>query len=172
MAGRTPNISPQKQARIRELAAQGHSKRNIAKLTGLGHGTVDKYCAIDEAQAVQVKAFKSNLSTLLHKSLLSGMVVQQKLLDSLNEEDIGSLSISDKRQLIRDLSVVNGTIYDKIRLQDGKSTVNSSHQIQLTAVHDSMQFSPISSMPSGNTTKADQLGNSEVIENKEVIDIT
>jgi predicted transcriptional regulator len=171
MAGRS-TISPQKLTRLKKLAAEGHSKSSIAKLTGLGHGTIDKYVSIDEAQSLSIKSFKGNLSSLLHQSLLSGMQIQQKLLDSLNDEDIGDLSISDKRQLIRDLSVVNGTIYDKIRLQDGKSTVNSSHQIQLTAVHDSMQFSPISSMPSGNTTKADQLGNSEVIDNKEVIDCT
>ena len=138
-------ISKPKQNRIKQLADQGHSKAVIAKLTGCGRPTIDKYVMFDEVRHGPLNTLKSNMSTLLHELLGNAMSLHHKLLNSMLGEDILTLPFSDRRQLLRDNSVVVGTLYDKIRLQDGKSTSNNSHEIQLKQVHKDMTWDATSS---------------------------
>ena len=154
-------LSSQKQTRIRQLAQDGHSKHMIAKLTGVSYPTVDKYVALNDAREGTTKALKASTSPLLHELLGLSMHFQHKLLTSLGGEDISSWSVTDKRQMLRDNSIVFGTIYDKIRLQDGKSTANNSHEIQMQVVHKDMPVplvssGPVRSAPENITTQSDK----------------
>ena len=130
-----------KRQRITALREQGLSKHDIAKATQCSVNTVDKYLCLDTPRLTNISTFKDNLSHLLHESLLSALHLQSNVLKSLNEDDIQFMSPGDKRQWARDMTTVSGILYDKIRLQDGKSTVNSSHRVQLESVHDNL-FQP------------------------------
>lgn len=156
-----PPLSQPKINRLKTLAAQGHSKYSIAKLTGVSRNTIDKYLAFDQGRLAPLGQLKKHTSDLLHELLGSAMSLQSKVLTSLNGEDISSLSVIDKRQLMRDTSIVLGTIYDKIRLQDGKSTANNSHEIQMSVVHKEMPVptvssGPVRSAPEDITTQLDK----------------
>lgn len=124
--------------RIKTLADQGLSKAAIAKVVGHSTNSIDKYLTIDTSRRHDVAVFKDNLSQLMHETLLSGLMLQSKVLTSLGNEDLDSLSVAERKNLLSPLGTVTGILYDKIRLQDGKSTVNSSHRIQLESVHDAL----------------------------------
>lgn len=166
--------------RITKLAEQGLSKTAIAKVTGHSINSIGKYLDIDSLRRNDVAVFKDNLSQLLHEGLLSSMIVQAKVLTSLGNEDIDSLSFSEKRQLLQPINTVMGTIYDKIRLQDGKSTVNSSHRIQLESVHDTLYVDEAKGKQGhqvGHTKgktygimETDGVESSQVVDNIEIID--
>lgn len=101
-----------------------------------------KYLATITEAGLSLKSFRHALSECLNADLLLGMTLKHKLLISLNNEEVGSLSVTDKRQLIRDLSISNGTTFDKIRLHEGKSTTNNLHQIQINMVHEGLHSQP------------------------------
>ena len=132
------SLSQPKINRIKTLAAQGHSQHSIAKLTGNSRNTIDKYLMFDEARLAPLGHLKKHTSDLLHELLGSAMSLQAKVLMSLNGEDVDALSVGDKGKLMRDTTLALGVVYDKIRLQDGKSTSNNSHEIQLNVVHKDM----------------------------------
>ena len=131
--------------RVAELKASGFSNIEIGKALHLHRDTVATYLGEIAQKKLVLQAFRSNLGECLIADLLFGMVLKYKLLKSLSEEDINSLSVADKRQLLRDLSVSNGISYDKLRLHEGKSTSNNSHEIQLRDAHRTLPFPPISS---------------------------
>lgn len=131
----TKPISHQQRTQIKKLASQGHTKSAISKLTGLGHGTIDKYVTLDQQRSHPLTVFRESLGELLNETLMSGMHLQQNLLISLQEEDIPSLSIAERKNLVSTLGTVNGIMFDKIRLHEGKSTSNTSHRIVLDQAH-------------------------------------
>lgn len=120
-----------KKPRVQQLAAQGHSKQAISHITGLAYDTVSRYLAVSKQEQSTLSEFRECVGDLLHADLLLGMQLKHKLLVSLGDEAIADMSVSDKRQFIRDLSVSNGTTFDKIRLHEGKSTGNISHRVLL-----------------------------------------
>jgi len=146
--------------RIKKLADQGLSKTAIAKVTGHSINSVDKYLAVTDIRRNDIATFKDHLSQLLHESLLSGMLLQANVLTSLHGEDLSSLSIAERKNLLSTLGTTTGILYDKIRLQDGKSTVNSSHRIQLESVHSTLYVDekPEKVVPSVPTTKGQTCG--------------
>ena len=139
--------------RIAELKAGGFSNVEIAKALDLHRDTVAKYLGeIAEKKAV-VQQFRQLLGDGLNVDLLFGMILKAKVLKSLSEEDLSAMSVSEKRQLLRDLAVSTGITYDKIRLHEGKSTSNNSHEIQLKMVHQEMLPPLVSSGPLGHPSE-------------------
>ena len=138
-------ISYQKQTRIKKLAQDGVSQHMIAKMTGVTRQTIGRYVDFDNARLAPLKSLQTNMSSALHELLGHSMQLQHNLLIGLNGEDIAAMSITEKGRLLKDNSIVMGVTYDKIRLQDGKSTSNASHEIQLTQVHKALSFGPVSS---------------------------
>lgn len=125
-------------AKVEALTKAGITQSEIMAITGKSRESIRLYQRDIQERKAPIHEFKEQLSDALHLDLLLGMQLKHKLLISLEEEDIASLHVNDRRQLINTLNTSNGISYDKIRLQDGKSTVNSSHRIQLESVHDTL----------------------------------
>ena len=123
---------------VKRMQADGLKKTDIVRLTGLSYDTINKYLRQATDDQATLHTFKDNLSALLHSDLLLGMELKHRVLVSIGEEDLASMPMGERTRLIGALQIGNGIAYDKIRLQDGKSTVNSSHRIQLDSVHDTL----------------------------------
>ncbi len=126
--------------RVAELKASGFSNIEIGKALHLHRDTVATYLGEIAQKKLVLQAFRSNLGECLIADLLFGMVLKYKLLTTITDEDIAHMTLAEKRQLLRDLSVSNGILFDKLRLHEGKSTANSSHEIQLKQAHASLPF--------------------------------
>lgn len=125
-------------AKVRELTEKGVNQTDIMSVMKLSRESVRLYQREVEAASQPITTFKEKLSDALHLDLLIGTQLKHKLLISLAGDDISTLGVAEKRQLINTLATSNGITYDKIRLQDGKSTVNSSHRVQLESTHASL----------------------------------
>lgn len=133
----------QKMLQAKQLKEAGMLQSQIATTLDVCENTISNYLQDIAKQTANLALFKKSLSDALHVDLLLGLSIKYKLLNDLNNGglgDISKMSMTDKRQLIRDIGVSNGISYDKIRLQDGKSTSNDSHFIQLTQVHKSIKY--------------------------------
>ena len=126
--------------RVAELKASGFSNIEIGKALHLHRDTVATYLGEIAQKKLVLQAFRSNLGECLNADLLFGMVLKYKLLTTITDEDIAHMTLAEKRQLLRDLSVSNGILFDKLRLHEGKSTSNNSHEIQLKQAHASLPF--------------------------------
>jgi len=131
--------------RVAELKASGFSNIEIGKALHLHRDTVATYLGEIAQKKLVLQAFRSNLGECLIADLLFGMVLKYKLLTTITDEDIAHMTLAEKRQLLRDLSVSNGILFDKLRLHEGKSTSNNSHEIQLKQAHATLHFTPPSS---------------------------
>ena len=131
--------------RVAELKASGFSNIEIGKALHLHRDTVATYLGEIAQKKLVLQAFRSNLGECLNADLLFGMVLKYKLLTTITDEDIAHMTVADKRQLLRDLSVSNGILFDKLRLHEGKSTSNNSHELQLRQAHASLPFPTTSS---------------------------
>jgi hypothetical protein len=135
-----PDTKATTKHRVAELKASGFSNIEIGKALNLHRDTIAKYLTEIVQKKLVLRAFRGNLGECLHADLLFGMVLKYKLLTTITDEDIAHMTVADKRQLLRDLSVSNGISYDKWRLQTGKSDQKSSHEVQVNIVHKQLDY--------------------------------
>ena len=127
------------------LKEQGLSERDISHTTGFALQTVRDYLAAGNVYQTCSSAFQKQLSQLLHQDLALGLALKHKVMQELHGKDIATMSTTEQKNLMQALSVSNGITYDKIRLQDGKSTSNNSHEIQLKQAHQEIKYTTTSS---------------------------
>ena len=98
---------------------------DIAKRLGVTTGAVYKFLdkATPEHQALE--AFKNNRANVFADLQSKAIDLQRKLIESFYENGVlVALTPQQKTGLMMSLNAVSGTIYDKERLELGKSTQN------------------------------------------------
>lgn len=118
-----------------QLASQGVNPTDIANVVGVHRTTVADYLKRATPEFEALPTFRDRLGDALALSVAKLSDLEDKLLTELCKEDISSLTISEKEKLLGRITIAKGINFDKLRLQEGKSTVNSSHRIQLESVH-------------------------------------
>lgn len=107
------------------LRQAGHTMPDIAKRLGVTTGAVYKFLdkATPEHQALE--AFKNNRANVFADLQSKAIDLQRKLIESFYEDGVlVALTPQQKTGLMMSLNAVSGTIYDKERLELGKSTQN------------------------------------------------
>jgi len=128
------------------LAKKGVSQKDIASVVGVSRHTVQAYLQRIRPEIAALSTFREHLGDVLALTLAKVTDLEDKVLDALNDEQVlATLTTAEKERLLGRLSIAKGITYDKLRLHEGKSTSNNSHQIQLTQVHKSLTFTDASS---------------------------
>ena len=131
-------LTPQ-HAKVLELTDQGLGPTAISKKVDLHRTTIHRFLKRVRPELTAVKDFKANLSDTLHLALARYASIEDRLLIGLDDDDVlKAASLSERTTLLGRIAIAKGICYDKIRLQDGKSTSNNSHEIQLNVVHKGM----------------------------------
>jgi hypothetical protein len=109
-----------------EQRARGLTNVEIAALQGVDRSTVRRFLARMEPELEAVEGFKRGRADVLARLQIKSLDAQERLLDSLTDEVLGALTVHQKSVLLNSLNVQAGTLYDKERLEAGKSTLNVS----------------------------------------------
>ena len=130
------------QQKVAALAAKGVSQKDIASVVGVSRHTVQAYLQRIRPEMAALSTFREHLGDLLALTLAKVIDLEDKVLDALNNEQVlATLTTAEKERLLGRLAIAKGITYDKLRLHEGKSTSNNSHEVQLTMVHKSLDFS-------------------------------
>ena len=122
-----------------DLASKGVGHSDIAAMVGVHRTTVCDYLRRIAPELQALKTFRDRLGDTLTLTLANYSDLEDKLLTQLNDEDVlSTLTPSEKERLLGRVSIAKGIVFDKLRLHDGKSTSNNSHEIQLHMVHKDM----------------------------------
>ncbi len=123
------------------LAKKGVGPTDIATVVGVHRTTISDYLArvLPEFQALH--SFRTHLGDSFTLSLAQLSDIEHKLLVLLNDEDVlATLTPSERHSLLGRISIAKGIVFDKLRLHEGKSTSNNSHELQLRQAHASLPF--------------------------------
>ena len=91
-------------------------------------------------------SFNAHIGKISALNLGMCMDLEYKLLTLLNDEAaLATLSTGEKERLLGRVTIAKGVAYDKLRLQEGKSTSNSAHQLQVEHAHKALFVAPVSS---------------------------
>jgi hypothetical protein len=71
-----------------------------------------------------------------------------------DEKVLATLSTSEKERLLGRVSIAKGIVFDKLRLHEGKDTNKFAHEIQVTHVHQNLDFRPPSAKVVEGTVRA------------------
>lgn len=118
------------------LAKKGVGPTDIAAVVGAHRTTVSDYLRRVLPEFAALHSFRDRLGDSLALSVARLADLEDKLLKALNNEDVlSTLTVGEKERLLGRVTIAKGINFDKLRLHEGKSTVNSSHRIQLENVH-------------------------------------
>lgn len=121
-----------------KLYADGYSMPAIADKLDVNVSTVWRYLESLKREKREIDEFRANRADAFAQLQAKAIGIQHKIIDSLMDKDgvLIALTPSQKSGLLGSLNAVAGTIYDKERLETGKSTENVS---LLTRMLDSAQ---------------------------------
>jgi hypothetical protein len=109
-----------------EQRGRGLSNVEIAALQGVDRSTVRRFFAHTEPERQAVEGFKRGRADVLVRLQMKSLDAQERVLDLLNDEVLIALTPHQKAGLLQSLNAQAGTLYDKERLEVGKSTANVS----------------------------------------------
>ena len=110
-----------------EQRARGLSNSEIAVLQGVDRSTVRRFLAGMAPEIEAVEGFKRGRADVLARLQAKSLMTQELILDSLAEDGVvDALSPHQKGTLLVSLNAQAGTLYDKERLETGRSTTNVS----------------------------------------------
>lgn len=112
--------------KVIELAKQGLSTADIAQHQGVDRSTVWRFLELSKPERQALEHFKQHRADILDRLCGKSLDVQEKILDSLDDAVINTLTPSQKTGLIAVLNSQSGTLFDKSRLERGQSTANHS----------------------------------------------
>ena len=126
--------SPRKECKARKLDRQkaldlhtrGISATEIAKHQGVAHSTVWRFLQRMQPEIAGVEAFKKNRADVLARIQAKSLDAQERIIDTLEDAVIGAMTAGQKNGALIALNNVQGTIFDKERLERGESTQNIS----------------------------------------------
>jgi IS30 family transposase len=111
-------------AKVIELAEQGLSTADIAKHQGVAPSTVFRFLQQTEPERLALEAFKQRRADVFDRLSAKSLDAQERIIDTLDDALIGALTPTQKSGLLMTLNVQAGTLFDKRRLEEGKSTEN------------------------------------------------
>ena len=146
-------------AKVLELAEQGLKTADIAKHQGVAPSTIFRFLeqTMPERQALEV--FKKERGDVFARLAAKSLDLQERVVDTYDERLIAALKPHEKGALIHALNIQAGTLYDKERLERGKSTQNLSVLGKLITTAESSLGGPkaepatTESVPAGLATK-------------------
>ena len=147
-------LSPKQIEHAQALSQMGMSQREIASTLQVSQSSICLYLQDVQAASRDIAQAKDKLGDLLHLNHSLNQSVAHKVLTSLSGEDTFSgLTPREKITLLQVCQTGSGISFDKIRLHEGKSTVNTSHRIVRGEAYQSLDWDTTSSMVSGDDTK-------------------
>jgi hypothetical protein len=115
-----------------EQRARGLSNAEIAALQGVNRSTVRRFFALAEPELQALEGFKRGRADVLARLQAKSLMTQELILDGLAQDGVvNALSVHQKIGLIGVLNAAAGTMFDKERLEVGKSTSNLSSFSQI-----------------------------------------
>ena len=126
IVSRTRTYRPRKlnPDRVIELKKKGLTNAEIAKSMGVVPSAVWRFLQTNSEEIKAVEAYKSGRADVLAKIQGMALDVQTRILATLDDRVLESLTPSQKSGMLLSVNTVFGTIYDKERLELGKSTQN------------------------------------------------
>lgn len=110
--------------KVLELAEQGLSTPDIAKHQGVSPSTIFRFLQAIEPERQAVETFKTHRGDVFARLGAKSLAVQEMIVDSLDEAVIRTLKPHEKSGLLHSLNIQAGTLFDKERLERGKTTEN------------------------------------------------
>ena len=133
-----PAECPQRRARKldREAAleqrARGLSNTEIAVLQRVDRSTVRRFLTRTKPELQALEGFKRGRADVLARLQAKSLMTQELILDALAKDGVvDALTPHQKGTLLYSLNAQAGTLYDKERLEVGKSTLNLSSLAQV-----------------------------------------
>lgn len=114
------------EAKVLRLAQLGLTTAEIATQQRLNPSTVWRFLESVKANGQQIDTFKGQRADVFAGLSLEALDVQSRIIRTLDDGVLSALRPSEKTGLLMALNAVNGTIYDKERLERGQSTENHS----------------------------------------------
>jgi predicted transcriptional regulator len=113
-------------AKVQQLADQGLTCPDIAKLQGCNQSTIWRFLDQSKPQSQALTRFKTSRAEVLATLQAHSLQLQAKVLESFEDHDIQALGPGHKTGLLMALNAQHGTLYDKERLERNLSTSNQS----------------------------------------------
>lgn len=109
----------------------GKTQVEVAKAFGVSKQAVSKLLQRIQPEKQELEQFKRQRGDILNALQHKGIDFVNQVLDSLTESEIKALTASQKMDAIRTGSQMIGIMYDKSRLEQGKSTQNVQSLVSL-----------------------------------------
>ena len=110
--------------KVLELHRQGLKIADIAQHQAVAESTVWRFLDRTEPHRVALEEFKRGRGNEFAALQAKSMALQHKILDTFDEGILKAMTTHQKTGLVSVLSAQTGTMYDKERLETGKSTHN------------------------------------------------
>jgi len=134
------------QSKALDLAGRGVNHQDIASALHVHKNTIFRYLQRVKPELAQIQTFNDQTGSVLSLVLARCCSILDKLLVYYDDEHvIGGLTAAEKERLLGRVAITTGIIFDKLRLHEGKSTSNNSHELQLRQAHASLPFPTASS---------------------------
>lgn len=140
------------EAQVIRLAKLGLNTVEIGQHQGVSPSTVWRFLESIKANGQQISTFKAQRADVFAGLSLEALDVQARIIRTLDDGVLATMKPGEKTGLLMALNAVNGTIYDKERLERGQSTENHSimHKI-LGSAFDGVH-NPLIDKGSGNAS--------------------
>ena len=126
-AGRTQRTARKlNRAKALQQAARGMSNPEIAKQQGVDKSTVFRFMQRMQPEQQAVDQFKAGRADVLARLQAKSLDAQERILDSLDDRVVKTLTPSQKSGLLMALNAQHGTSFDKERMERGQSVANVS----------------------------------------------
>lgn len=110
--------------KARALREKGLPITDIAAATGVTPSTVWRFLQSTDQETQQLKQYVSGRVEAFQKLQAKGLDLQHRIIDSFSDGILAAMKPHEKTNLLQSVNTVIGTIYDKERLESGKSTQN------------------------------------------------
>lgn len=114
-----------------KMVEAGKSQAEVARTFGVSRQAVSKLLQRIQPEKQELAAFKKQRGDILDALQHKGADFVNRVLDSLSDSEIEALTASQKMDAIRTGSQLFGIMYDKSRLEQGKSTQNVQSLVSL-----------------------------------------
>lgn len=110
--------------KVLALRDKGLSITDIAAATAVNPSTVWRFLEANDQQRQAVKQYVHARTEVFQTLQAKGLDLQTRIIESFDDGILAAMKPSEKSNLLHAVNTVIGTIYDKERLESGKSTQN------------------------------------------------
>ena len=106
------------------LSERGLGSERIGDLLGVAPSTVWRFLKTNQPERQAIKTYVKDRQEVFQRIQAKALDVQARIIDSLDDRVLSALEPHQKAKFLDSINTVFGTIYDKERLEAGKSTQN------------------------------------------------